>query len=313
MPDNIQCTFFRDAHDRYGQRVATTWDALAARCLDHRTGEKDGPALSAGIFDGPRGNANLVERAFVALDIEANPATGEVPVDVEIKADYLAARGIMCAIWSTHSHTPDRPRYRVLLPLAAPIPHQPDIDSQISAAVAQELRLSGVADASKYGAASLFFLPRHKPGASWFARSIPGQYLSEGRLLTKATMAAQGIAQGAADEAERRRLNALPPEVAAKIEAYNATHPIPSQLERYGYVRDGNRWRSRYQHGIGATSILPDGLRITSFSESDAQAGVGQRPFKASSQCACWSDSFGLYCHYEFNNDFRAALAALGD
>lgn len=313
MPGAIECTFFADSFDSIGRVVSVTWEALAERCTRHDVGPKDGPALSAGLFNGPRRNVYLTARTLVALDIEEHRTTGEVPMPVEATADYLAAKGIQSVIWTTHSHTVERPRYRVLLPLEEPLPYAPDIDPYIAAAVAAELRLAGVSDASKYGAASLFFMPRHKIDAPWFVRSLAGNVMSNGRLLTAATMAAQRIMADEAEAAALRRARSMPPEIMAKIESYNATHAIPDQLQRFGYVRDGGRWKSRYQHGIGATSVLPDGAVWTSFSESDAQAGVGQRPLRPSSQCACWGDAFALYCHYQHNNNFRAALAALSD
>lgn len=312
MP-SIECTFFRDSHDRWGQRVATTWDKLAERCARHDEGTKDGPALSAGLFDGPRGNATLTHRTLVALDIEEHRTTGEVPIAAQEMADYLTVRRIKSVLWTTHSHTADKPRYRVVLPLAEPIAYVPDIDPYIAAAVAAELRCAGVCDASKYGAASLFYLPRHAAGAPYWWSNNGGEIMSNGRLETAALMAAQRIATDEAEAAALRRAHALPPEVMERINGFNNTHAVPVLLDRYGYQRDGTRWRSRYQHGQGATSVLPDGKVWTSFSESDAQAGVGQRPARPSSQCACWGDAFALYVHYQFRNNFRAALAAIPD
>jgi len=311
MPDQISATFFRDSHDRHGVERRVEWSALVQRCLRHDVGDKDGPALSCATFSGPRGNANLVNRTLVALDIEASGATGEIPLDVASMVAALAARRVECVLWTTHSHTLARPRYRLLLPLAEPIAYQPDIDPYIAASVAAELRVSGVADPSKFGAASLFYLPRHAPDAPHESHYIPGNVMSNGRLETAALIAAQGVAQSEAERAALRRANAMPPELLAKIERYNTTHPLTGELQRFGYIRDGMRWRSRYQHGQGATSVLPDGRVWTSFSESDAQAGVGQRPAKPSSQCACWGDSFALYVHYEHNNNSRAALSSI--
>lgn len=308
-----KATFFRDSHDRDGVRVDAPWSQIVERCTRHEIGAKDGPAICAGIFDGTRSNASLVERTLVGLDIESNNATGEVPIPVDAMVDYLTARRVQCVVWTTHSHLPDRPRYRVLLPLETPIPYQPDIDPYISAAVAAELRCIGVCDQSKYGAASLFYLPRHPAGAEHKAISIAGSLMSNARIETAAMVFAQRIAQDEAERAALRRARALPPEIVTKINAYNETHGLAVELERNGYRRDGMRWRSRYQHGQGATTILPDGKTWVSFSESDAQAGVGQRPARASSQCAAFGDAFALFVHYQWNGNFRAALNALPD
>lgn len=313
MLERIQCTFFRDSHDRIGVRSDVSWRSLITRLVRHDEGDKDGPAICAGLFTGPRGNASLTHRTFIALDIETHRTTEEIPKAPEAMADFLRLRRIESVVWTTHSHTVDAPRYRVLLPLAEPMLFQQDIDPFLSAAAAAELRVSGTADASKFGAASLFYLARHRPDAPWFSEHITGELMDLGRLETAAMISMQRIARNEAEQAAMRRARALPPEVMAKIEAYNATHTIQAQLERYGYIRDGMRWKSPLQtrSSQAATSILPDNLHWTSFSESDAQAGVGQRPQRASSQCACWGDAFALRTFFEYRGNFRVSLEEL--
>jgi hypothetical protein len=132
-------------------------------------------------------------------------------------------------------------------------------------------------------------------------------------LLTMATTMAEDCAADEAERAARRRANVLPPQIVAKIAAYNTAHPIAERLVAYGYRREGNRWRSPLQHGQGATVILPDGQRWVSFSQSDAEGRVGSTPLRASSQASAWGDSFALFCRYEHGGSFRRALAALPD
>ena len=313
VPETLPCTFFQASWDRHGIRAEPTWRALVARCSDHREGDKDGPALACATFTGTRGNANLESRSMVALDVEANPRTGEVPVSFSDCVDTLSAKRIRAVCWTTHSHTPDAPRYRIVMPLSDPIAYQADIDPYIAGSCAAQLGIHGVCDPSKFGAASLFYLPRHKPDSVDHASAaIEGDALDVGMLVTMATTVAEGVAQDMAAVAARRAANALPPEISARIVAYNETHAIADRLALYGYQRDGMRYRSRYQHGIGATTILPDGKQWVSFSESDAAAGVGTRPARFSSQCACWGDAFALFVHYEHKNNFRRALEALG-
>ena len=69
MRTPIHCTFFRDCRDRYGRAVAVSWSKLAARCICHEEGEKDGPALTCCTFQAgqPRGNRSVVTRTLVAL------------------------------------------------------------------------------------------------------------------------------------------------------------------------------------------------------------------------------------------------------
>lgn len=306
----IRCTFYRDSHDNLGIQVITTWQRLVERLSRHEVGNKDGPALACATFNGLRRNANIVERSMVALDIEASQRTGEVPIPFAAMADHLAVRRVQAMIWTTHSHAPDMPRYRVLMPLSEPLPYESLTDVHLSACAAAQLRCHGVCDPSKFGAASLFFLPRHRDGAEHEVRVIAGEPIDAGMLLTYATTVAERVERDEAETAALRRANALPDDVRFTIENYNALHPLVDALSRYGYVREGNRWRSRYQHGQGATVILDVG-RWASFSASDADAGVGNKPLRSSSQCACWGDAFSLFVHYEHGGNFRRALAAL--
>jgi hypothetical protein len=310
----IAFTYFASSHDRNGQRFETPWDDLCARLGNHRVGEKDGPALAVATFSGPRGNANVTTRTMVAFDVETNPRTGEIPGRFEVVASAFAMRRQAAFLWTTHSHTPDAPRYRVIMPLSAPIPYDAECDPFLTAAAAAQLQFYGLADQSKFGAASLFYLPRHPADALAFqVQKIAGTPIDVGYLLTSATTIAQGVAQDEAQRLAARRAREMPPELMAIIRGYNEAHPIAACLVRYGYRRDGNRWKSPHQSvaSQGATTILPDGSTWVSFSESDAAAGVGNRPFKRSSQCACWGDAFGLFCHYEHAGSFRAALDAL--
>jgi len=305
----ISLTYFADSHDRQGRQFTAPWADICARIV-HKIGEKDGPAIACATFNGPRGNANLVQRSAIALDVETS-RDGEVPPSFEFTVNGLKTRRVRSFCWTTHSHTPEAPRYRVLLPLPVSLPYDREIDVALSAALASDLALYSVCDRSKFGAASLFYLPRHREGSEFAAVAIEGSPVNVGKLQTSALNIAQRVEASAAEAAARRAANALPAELQALIEQYNATHPLIDRLPAYGYHRDGQRWRSRYQHGQGATVILPEGTGWVSFSETDAAEGVGRRPARSSSQCACFGDAFSLYVHYEHYGSFRAALESL--
>lgn len=310
-PSSIPCTFYRDSHDNTGVRVETTWARLIERLSRHDVGTKDGPALACATFNGIRRNTNLVARSMIALDIEASQTTGEVPITFDAMVGYLTAKRVRAFVWTTHSHTDAMPRYRILLPLAAPIPYDAVTDTFLSAAAAAQLRCYGVSDPSKFGAASLFYLSRHPAGGVFQSQEITGDPVDTGLLLTMATTIAEKVAQDEAEIAARRRARAMPPELMAKIEAYNESHPIAERLTAYGYRREGTRWKSPLQHGQGATVILPDERRWVSFSQSDADGNVGASPMRASSQANAWGDSFALAVRWEHGGSFRRALAAL--
>lgn len=310
---NVALSMFRDAHDRWGQRVNTTWPQLVTRLSRHDEGTKDGLALTCATFEGPRGNNTLIARSLIALDVETNKDTGEVPPPPDTFPDLLRAKRLTAAIWSTHSHTPEEPRWRAILPLSAPIqlasdPEALALDPFLTATVAAQLGVVDVCDRSKFGAASLMFLPRHPAGGTFYTSNTPGDPIDSADLLAVAQMVSEKVSADEAKVAAMRRRLELPPEIVEAIDAYNEANPLPECLTRYGYQRQRNRWKSPHQHGIGATTLLPDGITWVSFSESDADAGVGSRPSKRTSQAACWGTAFDLFKAYECGGNFREAL-----
>ncbi len=308
----INLTFFADSHDNVGRAVTTTWGKLAARLGRHDEGAKDGPALACATFNGRRGNAALVSRSLIALDIETNKTTGEVPPHPADMAGILAAKRLACVVWSTHSHQASEPRWRAVFPLSKPLPLPDDnaraTDMFLSPTTAAQLGLAGVADRSKFGASSLMFLPRHPPGGEWYAKVFEGDPIDTDELMAIAIMVSEKVQADEAKVAAMRARNALPPEIVAVIEAYNDRHPLEGELARFGYKRTGRRWKSSNQHGAASTVILPGGRTFVSFSASDADAGVGARPLRASSQAAAYGTAFDLLRTWLCRGSFREAL-----
>ena len=311
----ISATMFAHAHDNVGRRFTATWNKLAERLSRHDEGAKDGPALTVATFNGLRGNATLVSRSLIALDVERNKITGECPPDPRDIESILRTKRLAATIYTTHSNTPDDTRYRVFFPLSQAIP-LPDADAVAAdmfavPTVSAQIGLAGVVDKSKFGASSLMFLPRHPRGSTaHYSAVLSGDPINTPELLAIAQMVSEKVATDEARIAEMRARNALPPEVLEIIDEFNSRHPLPEMLTKYGYRREGrgSRWKSRNQAGAGATTILPDGKTWVSFSGSDSDAGVGAKPLRASSQAACWGSAFDLMRQYEARGSFREAL-----
>jgi hypothetical protein len=310
---DVSFSVVQDAHDNWPVKYTLPWPALAGRLADHRLGDKDGSALICGTFSGTRSSKTLLERWLVALDVEENKLTGEVPPDPESVAHLLMAKGLAGVLWTTWSSTPATPRYRIVLPLDKPIrPLQVSrpIDRLYSALAAANLRLNGVVDKGKFGAASLMFLARHPPGGSFFSRVVEGVALDAADIGAVAHMVNE---KDAMREAQREALKAttqFAPEVRAKIDRYNGLHEIGDLLSQYGYRRGGDRFKSRYQHPSSqpATAIFPGDEMWCTFSQSDIDAGLGT---KSQDGDSAFGDAFALYLHYEHGGNFRTALSAI--
>lgn len=114
----------------------------------HRTA-KDGAAWSPATFDGKRAKENAVAVCALVLDYD----DGADPVDATRDLD---ARGVCYILHTTHSHTPDAPKFRVVLPLARPVAacDWPSFYERAARHFGQ-----GKTDASCKDASRLYFLP----------------------------------------------------------------------------------------------------------------------------------------------------------
>ena len=147
-----------------GTPETLTWTDIVSIIADNRRiGEKDGCDLIPVRFERESGRPRVVRRKAVnarartaiLLDIEQNKATGELPPPVTDSVNRLNALQLASVVWTTHSHTAERPRYRVMVPLDSEIaPDLPPVEI-----LAQQLGVNGVIDRSKRGPASLFYIP----------------------------------------------------------------------------------------------------------------------------------------------------------
>lgn len=322
----LQISEFDSERDNEPKPFLGDWPAFKAKLLDHREGDKVGPAFSCGTFNGKRGAANVVDRGVIALDVEPLLRNkGEPPPSIEEIARRLKAKGLDAAIYTTHSHTAAAPRYRVVVPLAEtiaiPSPEARIADADAVRGFADALGLDAYTDKSKLFVESLMFYPRHAAGGEKpEAIAIDGQPLAtaaflgfeaRGRELREAEEAADDARRGSAKaEAKARRYDSGEGNV---IAAWNKTHPLAETLASCGYVRmheTSPHWRSEYQRsGSYATRVETiEGREFwISLSGSDAEAGVGARSKDGASR---WGDSFDLFVHYMHGGDFSAAVRA---
>ena len=146
-----------------GDPERTTWGQFCGVFWLRREGIKDGPNFVPARFsleaDGRhvrRLKTNLIARTAIALDLETDKKTGEIPPNPDEAIRRTAAKGLTCLLYTSHSHRPpDIIRYRMVLPLSEEL--APELPAPL--VMAEALDLHGVLDRSKIGAASLFYLP----------------------------------------------------------------------------------------------------------------------------------------------------------
>lgn len=236
-------------------------------------------------------------------------------------------------IFATSHARPGNMRWRIIIPLDAPLDFNAWYDAQLAffafmeandvvmdhalARAAQPVYLPNVPDIhAKSGTPlrgedgkPLYFMRKAKP------LSAPGLNITEGTIAVHLGMIWR---QREADEHQRERLRAEAAERRANrpqmeggavIEDFNRTNDIATLLEIYGYQqspRDARDWRSPYQTGETYATRIMDGDKWVSLSGSDVGNRVGQ-------QCrsGCFGDAYDLFVHFSHGGDHKAAFRAL--
>jgi hypothetical protein len=264
-----------------GDPEQTTWGAFTSIFEWRREGhneindeaDKDGCCFATARFklepDGRhvrRLKDNLLARTAVALDIEANKDTGEVPPALDETMNRAAALGLAALGYTSHGHGRKGTRYRIVCPLSTEIDHGlPAVE-----VIAEMLGLLGVLDRSKIGAASLFYLPSCPYGALDLHQTV----VVRGVAIDADWMVERARALLAVRQAEADRLAAeAQAEAAARREAKIAAgfDPDDSLIEKlrsrldldsiltsHGYSRSG----TKYRHPNSSSGVFGSNIKV---------------------------------------------------
>lgn len=127
--------------------------------------EKGGPLWSPAVYtSGARANSNVRELTAFVADVDDGTPTAVLEA-------HLKKLGLEFVLHSTHSTTEDCPKYRIVVPLSAPVPASEW--SAVWPAFNQQLVL-GHSDAACKDPARAYYLPSHAPGTSPFSASAHG-------------------------------------------------------------------------------------------------------------------------------------------
>lgn len=284
-------TAFATEGAAFGTAKNLTWREFAPLIQRRRQGPKDGVSFVPAKFrpepDGTvrRIKENLLARTAIALDVESDKGTGELPPPISAAAARVAAQGWRGVIYSSHSHTPERPRYRVVLPLSAEI----NADLPAPEVIAEILGLQGVVDRGKVGAASLFYFPSCAPGqedahetsfiegdavdAAWITDRAGGVLAAREAERERERQAAL---EAAARRREERIRQGLDPD-ASVIEQIRQRLDLEGELVAHGY-RPAGRGRFLFpgsESGVAGVYVLcgSDGVdRVYSHHAADPLA-----------------------------------------
>ncbi|MBQ3425156.1 MAG: hypothetical protein IJH38_08160 [Clostridia bacterium] len=170
----------------------TTWESLVAKLgSTHRTREtmreyqamgkeEQGKVKDVGGFvggrlnGGHRKNEAVVDRCLVTLD--ADNAFPELLLDVELIWDWEMV------VYSTHSHTPENPRLRFVIPLSRPV--APEEYVPIARKLASKIGIDTM-DPSTYEPCRLMYWPSCSSDAEPVFQRFTGEFVNPDKVLAE--------------------------------------------------------------------------------------------------------------------------------
>lgn len=172
------------------------WPRLAQRLSTHAIRDaKDGEAVVfARVREPVRRNSNVLAVTAACLDIDGKES---IPPPPAVATARLEALGLAAALWTTHSHRPTAPRYRIVAPLSEPM--RPEALRWANAALAQALELE--ADPACNDAARAYYTASCPPAQ----RAHAYAWWTDGPALDKAPFEAEAEAFSRRQAAERLR------------------------------------------------------------------------------------------------------------
>jgi hypothetical protein len=132
-----------------------TWDFLISYLKKARQGKKDGSGwIAAEMPDGRRKSEKVLSVSLLVFDIDNQDDT---ITDIDLRKKVLFS-GYRAIIHSTYNHTPDNPRFRLILDISEPI--SPENHKALLLHIAENLGISGFIDKACVDSARYFYLPR---------------------------------------------------------------------------------------------------------------------------------------------------------
>jgi putative DNA primase/helicase len=137
---------------------------------------KDVGGFVAGeLKEGRRRKENVLSRSMVTLDMDYADDAEAIASNIEMLYDYA------CCIYSTHKHTPEKPRLRIIIPLSRKV--SADEYQAVSRMIAREIGIE-LFDDSTYEPNRLMYWPSTSSDGEYFFRVIEGEFLNPDSILS---------------------------------------------------------------------------------------------------------------------------------
>lgn len=233
------------------RRTSETFEEYRAMSKADQAAVKDVGGFVGGTLKGERRRASeVVSRSLVTLDIDFGQGTTPERV-----AEVLA--GVSRVLYSTHSHSPETPRYRLVVPLSRDV--TPEEYVPIARRVAQLIGIE-LFDASTYEPSRLMYWPSASSDAAVVCETFTGKALDADKVLASYAdwrdVRSWPVATGETRVKHASRGAAQDPtEKGGIIGAWCRTYSVTEVIEAYlGDVYGPTAFEDRYTYVQGSTA-----------------------------------------------------------
>ena len=280
----------RSRFDKKWKNQEVTWEELLRRFRDNPTMTqetqaeylrmpkddqdriKDIGGFVGGILKGGRRNARSVQlRSMLTLDVDNG-----VP---ELWDEIKLTVGYTCAVYSTHKHRPEAPRYRLIIPLDRDV--SPDEYEAIARRVASDIGIDYFDDTT-YQPSRLMYWPSCSRDAEYLFDRVDGELLSADEVLAEypdwrdvsawpVSSRVEAVHKKTADK------QGTPTEKPGLVGAFCRVYDVPAAIEKYlkGVYVDAGKGRYTYTGGSTSAGLVlyEDGAFAYSNHSTDPAGG----------------------------------------
>ena len=307
-----------------------SWDGIRSRMDAPTAVEKsDAPFIILSAYAEHDGRTHDVQRnrgvfGCLAVDIDK----GDPSIEEVIDAVQTVVGDVRLELYSSSSATADNRKWRVLVPLAAPLAGGDYTETQ-DAFFALLAKHGLQCDTTLARPGQPIYLPnvpvgrRDDEGRPLFyvSRHVDGPALELGPKSAivdavervreqRARLQAERAAIAAEVTARRARFAPAAGDVFKPIEHFNQAHDIGALLVRYGFDRHEGSNRNHYRHdglgNSGSYSMEDFGdhwVCLSDWAKGCKLGGTSRSGFQ-------FGDAFDLFAYFEHGNDHKAAVKA---
>ena len=230
------------------------------------------------IKDGRRKAENILSRSMITLDLDHRPFG--VWDTIDLLLDFT------CLMYSTHSHTPEDPRLRIIIPLDRDV--TPEEYGAIARMIASEIDESMKAfDGTTYQPSRLMYLPSTCTDGEYIFKVKQGKLLKADDVLNKYTfgwMYSEHWPRSKSELGNINKSNGKEPQdpttktsyIGAFCRTYNIHEAIETFLsEEYEPGTKENRYKYTKGESVDGLIVSDNNLFAYSFQDTDPISGKG--------------------------------------